>query len=146
MLCALLALGAFSCKKDEAAPAFDLDAMRACHLRGNTDSLAVARSLVGKWDWRFSRCDGNMSGSAPVRDLLAEFKADGTLTLYEDGQPVQSSPWQLEYAGGITAREYRLRLSTRIAQVAGVIYVCGDQVVFSESPLDVCDNYYRRGK
>lgn len=144
LLCALLVASALSCNKDKTDPAFDRNAMRDCYGRGGTDSLTVARSLVGKWVFRFSRCDSSVAGNTPVRDLQVEFKADGTLAVYEDGRPVQSSPWQLENAGGTDVKEYRLLLNTRIRRVAGLIYVCGDHVMFSESTPAVCDITYRR--
>ncbi len=141
-------MGTLSCKKDEAALAFDVDAMRNCHLKAKPDSLSMAQSLLGKWNWVHTRCDfGPATGSDTLyRGLQVEFREDGTLTVYQDGQQTQSTGWQLENYGGTPVQVYGLRIDNGIMQLDGFIYVCGDQVVFSNKPLDACDNFYRRAR
>ncbi len=147
LLGTLLAWGALSCQEDKTEPAFDADALRDCYVRGNADSLTVARALVGKWDWVHAKCDfGPAAGSDTLyQGLQVEFREDGTLTVYQAGQPVQRVDWQLKNYGGMP-QVYGLGIDNPVMQLHGLVYVCGDQVVFSNKPLDGCDNFYRRGR
>jgi len=117
--------------------------MLACHRTATWDSAAIHDKLLGKWEWEYIRCfwsqeKGNYDD---FEGLVIEFKEDSTLEVEENGQITQTSTWKVEklYDGN-----HRIATDPIMLLLPGQILFCEDRVLFNDSYVDGCDNYYQR--
>lgn len=125
-------------KKD---PPVSIIEIQACHLTTTWDSTAIRNKLLGKWNWEYIRCfwapeKGNYDD---FKGLSVEFKSDNTVEVFQNGMSAQKSTWQLVL---LNDGNYKITTTPLLLQLPGRILFCAQRVVFMDSYVDGCDNYF----
>jgi len=123
-------------------PPVPLPDMVACHGTTAWDSLTIHTNLLGKWEWEYIQCfwnpeDGN---NEDFRGMLVEFKPDNTLEVKVNGQITQTSTWKV---ANLNDGYWGITVSPVVIQLPGRILFCDERVLFNDSYLDGCDNYFK---
>jgi len=124
-------------------PPISKDSMFRCHYLINWDSVSISNKLIGLWQWEFIECYWNPenANSEDYKGLTVEFKTDKTVIVKDNGQVLQTSTW------GITKLNdgyYKIDATPIVGQLFGKILFCDDRVVFSDTYVDGCDNYFKQ--
>lgn len=124
-------------------PPIAIDSMLRCYNKSGWDSTSIRNTLIGKWQWEFIRCfwHPEKANSEDFKTLAIEFKTNDSLTVYMGNQVTQTASW------GVTKQFdgfYNLSVSTFIPQLPGNILLCGNRVVFYDSYVDGCDNFFKK--
>jgi len=138
----------FSCKtgKNSTAktePPVTLGNMLACYQTTTWDSLSIHTRLAGKWEWEYIRCYWNPENGnyKDFLGLIIEFKQDNTLNVIKNGQTTQTSKWEVVK---LNDGFFSLYTTPLVLQLPGKILFCNNRVLFFDSYVDGCDNYFKR--
>ncbi len=124
-------------------PPITLPNMLACHRTTSWDSLTVHTKLLGKWEWEYIQCywnpeDGNYKD---FQGLSIEFKPDNTLEVKVNGQTTQTPKWEVVK---LNDGNYSIHVNPVVLQLPGRILFCTERVLFNDSYVDGCDNYFKK--
>ena len=134
----LLVLLLIGCKKDEERVYQD---NYTCFIQANWDSTTVAQALEGQWTWDYTASYwGNKGSKVSDSGVTVEFKADGTVQVYERGTLTESAKWTV----GIHKSEYRLKTTPYVGLFDGRIAICEDRVEFNGAILDGFTNIFKK--
>ena len=73
--------------------------------------------------------------------MTVEFKSDSTLEVKVNGATTQSSTWEIVNLGD---SQFEINADPVVPQLHGRILFCEDRVLFYDSYIDGCDNYFKR--
>jgi len=130
-----------ACGKDE--PPITVGEISSCHDKTVWDSLTTSNELIGEWDWKYVEYFWSPSsdGSCEYDGLSINFKTDGTLEVWKNGQISQTAIWNVVNESG---NLFMLKFEPWIEQLPGRIYFCDDLLVFYLTYADGSDNYFKR--
>ena len=152
LLFLVIVLSENACKKAETTDTpqqqkrpISIDSMLRCHNFVNADSSSIRNALITKWQWKFISCywKPENANSEDFKTLTIEFKQNDSLEVRINNVTTQKSSWYLKrLADGF----YKLISSSFIPQLSGKVLVCGDQLLFYDTYVDGCDNYFKKLK
>lgn len=124
-------------------PPVTLPAMTECHQKNSWDSLNIHDKLLGQWDWEYIQCfwDPEKGNYKDFLGMTVEFKSDNTLEVKMNGQTTQSSTWKIANMGD---GYFKVDTNPLVVQLPGRILFCDDRVLFNDSYVDGCDNYFKK--
>ena len=124
-------------------PPVSVDSMFRCHTATALDSAGIRSGLLGKWQWEFIRCYWNPedANGDDFKNLAVEIKADNTVTVKENGVTTQTATWALTR---LNDGYFKLTTNPLVLQLPGRIYLCSDRVLFFDSYIDGCDNFFKK--
>jgi hypothetical protein len=148
---ATLLLSLISCKKEEIVPEKTNQEFYACHVTDDWNEDAIKTHLLGTWNWKHKVCPFNPNDVPTDTEhsgLTAEFKSDNTLTILQDGNPVLTTNWEVIQSEtnilSDPAKSYQIKTDVFVSQLLGVLLICEDEVLFTSSYLDGCDNRFEK--
>lgn len=124
-------------------PPIRLDSMLLCHQQIFWDSTAIRNALIGKWKWEYIKCywKPESANSEEFKTLSIEFKNNDSVDVKTNGQITQKSSWSIVR---LNDGYFKLLVSPIVYQLPGKILFCGDRVIFYDSYVDGCDNYFKK--
>lgn len=124
-------------------PPIALDSILTCYKQRKPDSADIRNSLLGKWQWTFIKCYWNPenANSEDYKTHSIEFKQNDSVEVKVNGQLTQKSSWKLTK---LNDGYYKLSMNPIVVLLPGKVLFCGDQVLFYDSYVDGCDNYFKR--
>ncbi|MES2647752.1 MAG: hypothetical protein V4717_12795 [Bacteroidota bacterium] len=124
-------------------PPVTLPNMLECHRTTTWDSLSVDNKLIGKWQWEYIQCywSPEKGNSKDFKGLSVTFKADNTLEVKVNEVTTQTATWEVVK---LNDGNYSLKMNPLVLQLPGRILFCTDRVLFNDSYVDGCDNYFKR--
>ena len=130
-------------QQQQPLPPLSLDSMLLCHNRTTWDSTTIHSALTGKWQWKYISCYWNpeSANDQAFKDLTVEFNADNTLEVKVAGQVTQQALWRIER---MNDGYFKIVTHPLVVQLPGRIMFCGPYVLFYDSYVDGCDNYFRK--
>ena len=134
----LILLGVFSCEESN-PPTLRL----SCTPEEAPVEEAVAARLLGEWEWKaYGNCGftGAFSGTAE-RGVYIRFSEGGTFEEIKDNKLIAEGNWQLEKQG---EHSYSIQTEPYHRLLAGEVLYCGNELMFSLSPVDRCDQLFVR--
>jgi hypothetical protein len=122
-------------------PPITLDSMIKCNSRVARDSAAIHGALIGKWKWEFISCFWNpeKANGDDFKTLAVEFKSNDTVEVKVDNAITQKSSWKVK---ALSDGSFSVVTTPIVLQLPGRIMFCGDRVLFQDSYVDGCDNYF----
>lgn len=151
LLTALVLVAQISCNKKvqdmvapvKAEPPISFGDMLSCHRTNVWDSSSVHNKLIGKWKWEHIQCfwkpeDAN---NEDFKDLQVEFLSNNTLEVQQNGKPIQTSAW---IVADLKDGFFKIDISPLEPLLLGRILFCDSLVLFYDSYVDGCDNYFKR--
>ncbi|AUP80670.1 hypothetical protein [Flavivirga eckloniae] len=116
--------------------------MISLHSEKDWNETKIMNTLIGQWEWEYVSCfwDSEDSRYAKKQELTIEFKTDGSLEIQQNGKPTQNSEWKVVLNSNI----YELEVSPPVEQLYGNIFFSERRVLFYQSYMDICDNYFKR--
>jgi hypothetical protein len=140
-----------SCKKTKAIdspltpqlPPVTLDSMLRCRLQISQDSAAIHAALIGKWQWEFIKCywTPEKANGEDFKTLSVEFKQNDTVEVKENGLLTQKSSWSLIR---LNDGYFKLSVTPIVYQLPGKVLFCENRLLFFDSYVDGCDNYFKK--
>jgi hypothetical protein len=139
-----------SCKKTKTTntpqlqkPPIALDSMIQCYGQTSWDSNSIHNALVGKWQWEYIKCYWNPenANNEDFKNLSIEFKQNDTLEVRQNGQIIQISSWDIVR---LNDGYFKLIVNPIVLQLPGKVLFCGNKVLFYDSYIDGCDNYFKK--
>jgi hypothetical protein len=139
-----------SCKKtntiktpQQPKPPIALDSMLLCYGQTSWDSTSITNALVGKWLWEYIKCYSNPenANNEDFKSLSIEFKLNNTLEVTENGLLTQTSSWNVVR---LNDGYFMLLVTPIVLQLPGKVIFCGNRVLFYDSYVDGCDNYFKK--
>ena len=139
----ILPLILLSCSKEE-APVVQ-SPIGNCSEQVPLDSVQTSNALIGEWEWIFIDCFWwypEQANGEKYQGLSVIFRADSTLEVVEKRQVTQTAHWEIvDGYNGFLA----LEVDPPVEQLHGLIRrYCNDVVLFNDSYVDGCDNFFRR--
>ena len=129
-----------ACQKEE-TPDFETKTFLDCHEEQAWDSTKVANHLIGEWEWQSIKCFWQAENDTLHQGLRIRFQENGKLVMEENEMFAQEASWQIVEG---QCSEFALEMNPIIDQAFGGILFCGGYVLFHDSCLDGCDNYFRK--
>ena len=139
-----------SCKKTETIdtpqrkkPPITLDSMLLCYGQKSWDSTSIHNALIGKWSWEYITCywKPESANNEDFKSLSIEFKQNDSLELKQNGLLTQKSSWDISK---LSDGYFKLLVNPIVLQLPGKVLICGDRVLFYDSYVDGCDNYFKK--
>jgi hypothetical protein len=139
-----------SCKKakttdtpQQPKPPIALDSILLCNGQTSWDSTSIHNALVGKWQWEYIKCYWNpeKANNEDFKNLSIEFKQNGSLEVKLNGLVTQNSSWDVIK---LNDGYFKLLVNPIVLQLPGKVLFCGDRVLFYDSYVDGCDNYFKK--
>jgi len=128
-----------SCTKDK-VPLINNQQLWDCNLYQNYDSTKLASKLIGSWKW--TAYFGELSGDRKAnKDVTVIFTSASTFTVIENSVVVLQGNWKLRIGD---SNIYTLDLDKSSSYLYGLILLCENQVLFSDSYIDGEDNLFVR--
>jgi hypothetical protein len=140
----------FSCKKttiidtpQRPKPPIALDSMLMCYGQTSWDSATTHNALVGKWQWEYIKCYWNpeKANNEDFKNLSIEFKQNDSLEVKQNGLVTQKSSWEIIK---LNDGYFKLQVNPIVYQLPGKVLFCGNYVLFYDSYVDGCDNYFKK--
>lgn len=124
-------------------PPVALDSMLRCYSVMSWDSAVIHDALINTWEWEFIKCywkpeDAN---GEDFKGLSVQFKQNDSLEVKLNNQLTQVSSWSIVR---LNDEYFKLSTSPFIPQLPGKILLCGDRILFYDSYVDGCDNYFKK--
>jgi len=126
-----------SCKKET----IDVNSFWNCNNSQGLDSLATANKLSSSWLWSKQYCDNGMGTKKADKNIKIIFNSIGTFSILENSISISQGTWKLKK---VEDNLYALNLSQPSKYLYGRILFCDNQVLFSNSYLDGCDNLFTK--
>lgn len=131
-----------ACKKDAFNLDFTPDGFVDCYDNEGYSKEKLASAMAGNWEWQYISCywtpeDANSEACESCELRLGE---DGNFNFVEDGAVSLSGTWTL--LESFSAGYYTIQTSPSLEWALGQVYLCDDQLLFFNSYIDGCDNYY----
>lgn len=139
-----------SCKKAKSIdtpklqqPPVSLSNMLQCHGETFWDSISVHNALIGQWQWKFIKCYWNpeTANGEDYKTLTIEIKENDSLEVKINNQITQSSSWNVT---NLNNGYYTITVNPIVPQLQGKVLFCGDSLLFYDSYVDGCDNYFEK--
>lgn len=127
-----------SCQEDEILP-YSIEGAYNCFQENTWTVATVDAALVGSWERVYYSCYSGEMGEVAQGELLLLFKADHQLEIYEDGLLERTDTWKVVERGN-----ENFELETGLIQpwLNGDIVLCDGLLVFFNSYIDGCDNFF----
>lgn len=124
-------------------PPVTVPAMQECYQKFAWDSVSIHDKLLGQWDWEYIQCfwDPEKGNYKDFLGMTVEFKSGNTLEVKMNGQTTQSSTWKIVDMGD---GYFKVDTNPLVVQLPGKILFCEDRVLFNDSYVDGCDNYFKK--
>ena len=120
--------------------------MAECAVAADLDSAELASALVGMWEWKYESCFWTPESASGTRHagVVLEFRRNGTLRLHEGDSLSATTRWRLE--GPVMAEwTQSVEMDTPYVHYAGgIATLCGNTVLFYDSYVDGCDQWFHR--
>ena len=142
-----LFLFVFACSEDDADDFnYSIEKFNDCHNPQNWDEESISEALIGEWKWKYISCfwvpedaNGNQHSG-----LTIEFSENNILNVFDDGDLFTTTSWSIVPPAVSTSYFYKIETEEPIEQLNGRIQFCNDKVVFANSFIDGCDNFFKR--
>lgn len=117
--------------------------IQSCHLSASWDSTSIRNKLLGKWEWEYIRCfwEPEKGNYDDFKGLSVHFKSDNTVEVSQNGMLAQQSTWHIVL---LNDGNYKITTIPLVFQLPGRILFCEQRVVFMDSYVDGCENYFVR--
>lgn len=124
-------------------PPVSLGQVLQCYQKLPWDSASIHTQLIGKWNWEFISCfwTPEKANGQDFKGLTIEFKINQILEVKLNGQTTQTANWQLQK---LNDGYYLMKTNPLVVQLPGKVLFCENRVVFHDSYVDGCDNYFIR--
>ena len=124
-------------------PPVSLANMLQCHSETFWDSISVHHALIGQWQWKFIRCywSPETANGEDYKTLTIEIKENDSLEVKINNQITQSSSWSVT---NLNNGYYAITTDPIVPQLSGKVLFCGDDLLFYDSYVDGCDNYFEK--
>jgi hypothetical protein len=124
-------------------PPVTLENMLQCNGQGSWDSTSIHNALLGKWQWEFIICYFNPedANGQEYKNLSVEFKQNDSVEVKVNDQVSQISSWQVTR---LNDGFYKLTVNPIVLQLPGKVLICDDRVLFFDSYIDGCNNYFKK--
>jgi hypothetical protein len=140
----IVLIGAAACQKEldisefKVKPYFD-----AHNSQGQWTENRIFDSLVGVWQWQYMKCDeSGFSSFDKNASLTIQFAKDSILIATQNGKSTKT-----RFSIAVEDRvSFSVVQDSLIASLDGRIYFYDNKVVFNDSYIDGCDNYFIRLK
>jgi len=131
-----------SCGREEILT-YNIGEYYNCYEEESWSVLKIREQIEGTWEWNNIDCyfSSDELNSSAFSDITIEFKDDSRLIVKNGDRVIEETSWQVFKVLG---RYYALETEPSISYVAGLILICDDQLVFSDSDLGGCDQFYTK--
>jgi hypothetical protein len=112
-----------------------------CFSSQNLDSTAVHNKLIGNWKWTKQQCVSGRKAKKADKTVIAVFNADNTFKVTENGIAEAQGSWKLK---SDQYNYFYFEMTPASTYLFGLILFCGNEILFSSSPSDGCDNLFQK--
>jgi len=124
-------------------PPVSIDSMLRCYRQSNPDSVNLRTSLLATWQWEYIKCywAPENANASDYKNLSVAFKPNDSLEVKTNNQIAGKAAWRLQKTND---GYFTLSTTPLVPQLAGKVIVCANRVIFFDSYVDGCDNYFKR--
>jgi hypothetical protein len=124
--------------KDDPRMFRNIGDMATCHENQMWDSTSLFQAVLGEWEWeqQYFAWTGEIDDEE-FDDLELDFRSDGTVEVESD-DTTETFNWHIEDLGVI------IELGQAIYPLRGWFYLCEDEMMFANSPVDGNDYTFLR--
>jgi hypothetical protein len=140
----------FSCQKELGTqnkvplkPPVSLSEMIRCHQSLSPDSAQVYAAMLGTWSWEFITCfwSPENASNSQFETLSIELQPGNIMLVKQAGVVQQTGGWRMV---NLNDGYYEIQTDPAVVQLRGRILICNQRMVFNESYVDGCDNYFTK--
>lgn len=129
-----------ACQEDEVLP-YSLEGTYNCYQSETWTAASVDAALIGEWDRVYYSCYSGEMEETSIGELLLVLTEDHELEIYQNGLLERTDTWEVVPRG---SENFELKTNLIHPWLNGDIVICDDLLVFFESYIDGCDNYFER--
>lgn len=134
----ILALPA--CQEDEILP-YSIEGAYNCYQSDTWTTSTVEAALIGEWDRVYYSCYSGEMEEISIGELLLVLTDKHELEIYQNGLLERTDSWEVVPRG---SENFELKTDLSHPWLNGDIVVCEDLLVFFESYIDGCDNFFEK--
>ncbi|MCB0630687.1 MAG: hypothetical protein R2824_07570 [Saprospiraceae bacterium] len=141
LLTIFLTLVLFStCQQDEILP-YSIEGAYNCFQESNWTTDSVDAALLGSWEWVYYSCYSGEMEETEAGELLLKFYSDHQLEIYRNGLLDRVDTWKVIERG---SENFELETDLIHPWLNGDIVICDELLVFFNSYIDGCDNFFEK--
>ena len=129
-----------ACQEDVVLP-YSIEGAYNCYQDQSWTATSVDAALVGEWDRVYYSCYSGEMDEIAIGELRLVLTDDHQLEIYENGLLERTDSWEVIPRGN---ENFELTTSQILPWLNGDIVICEDLLVFFESYIDGCDNYFEK--
>jgi hypothetical protein len=129
-----------SCQEDVVLP-YSIEGAYNCYLDQSWTATSVDAALIGEWDRVYYSCYSGEMEETAKGELQLILTDDHQLEIYQNGLLERTDTWEVIPRG---SENFELKTSQIHPWLNGDIVICEELLVFFESYIDGCDNYFER--
>lgn len=124
-------------------PPVSIDSMVRCYNQSLPDSANLRTWLLATWQWEYIKCywAPEKANATDFRNLSIAFKANDSVEVKTNNQITSRAAWRLSKTND---GYFTLATTPLVPQLAGKVILCANRVIFFDSYVDGCDNYFKR--
>lgn len=142
---------AISCRKENeniSTSQINVPKFLDCYNSNLHDSTTVTNKLIGTWVWQEQSCFNNSSAASSSKVVKATFDSSGLFTVIENSNVITLGHWninRIDNSGwGVDSNLFVLVIDKPSVYLNGLILLCGNQVLFSDSYVDGCNILFKK--
>lgn len=127
--------------REEAPLPYLLETTYNCYQDQSWTTATVETAIIGEWERVYFSCFSGEMGEVGPDELTLYLMADRKLEIYRNGLPDRTDTWEIVPRG---SENFELKTSQIQPWLKGDIVICDDLLLFFESYIDGCDNYFEK--
>lgn len=130
-----------ACQEDIMMLPYSIEGAYNCYQDESWTAASVETAIIGEWERVYYSCYSGEMGEIPAGELLLILHENHELEVYQDGLLERTDTWEVVPRG---SENFELKTSQILPWVNGDIVICDDLLVFFESYISGCDNFFER--
>jgi hypothetical protein len=127
------------CQEDDETLPYSIDGAYNCFQESSWTVASVDAALIGSWERVYYSCYSGEMEEIDPGELLLVLKADHQLEIYENGILQRTDTWKVVPRG---SENFELETTFIQPWLNGDIVICDGLLVFFDSYIDGCDNFF----
>lgn len=116
-----------------------------CFSSSEWSELEIRNELIGSWIWVYSESGStNVGRDTRAENTILEFSNDSILKVVVNDNSINTTKWMV-YPTQVGGGKFTMKLDSAISILpTGLIFICKENLEFSNSYIDGSDNYFIR--
>lgn len=120
---------------------YNIEGAYNCYQEQSWTNSSIDAALTGEWDRVYYSCFSGEMDEPPIGELRLVLTEEHQLEIYKNGLLERTDTWEVIPRGN---ENFELKTTQNHPWLNGDIVICDNLLVFFESYISGCDNYFEK--